>query len=121
MNELSIFYWTQFIAGAKPELETSKEFSERILSIISKQYHHISTKAQQDIVTLLVKKKCIPTRFGMKLPGEAYFPSVNLFDDLPILDFSLQHKNMNEAFLTALGVRKVNNNTIMRNINSIFF
>lgn len=108
MNELSIFHWAQFISDTKPELETSKEFSERILSIVSKQYHHVSAKSQEEIVALLVKKKCIPTRFGMKLPEESYFPSVNLFDDLPVLDFSQQHKHINEAFLTALGVRKVN-------------
>lgn len=104
MNELTVSHWLQYISNTKPELETSKEFSERILSIVSKQYAHISSKSQNDIVTLLKTKKCIPTKFGMKLPEEAYFPSVNLFDDLPIFDFS---KNINEAFLAALGVRKV--------------
>jgi hypothetical protein len=106
MNELSVYHWTQFITSSKTELETSKEFSERVLSIVSKQYPHVSSKSQQDIVSLLIKKKCIPTRFGMKIPEESYFPSVNLFDDLPILEFS-QPRNINDVLLTALGVRKV--------------
>lgn len=107
MNELTVFHWVQFISKTRPELETSKEFSERILGIVSRQYQNNSAKIQQEIVTLLIDKKCIPTIAGMSFPKEAYFPSVNLFDDLPILNFS-QPKSINEAFLTALGVRKVN-------------
>jgi hypothetical protein len=106
MSELTISHWTQFISNTKPELEISKEFSERILGIVSKQYAHISTKSQYEISTILKAKRCIPTRFGMKLPLESYFPSVNLFDDLPILDFT-HVRNINDAFLTSLGVRKV--------------
>lgn len=105
MNELSIYHWTQYISTNKPELETSAEFAERILMVISKQYPHLSTKSH-DVVSLLKPKKCISTRFGMKLPGDAYFPSVNLFDDLPVIKFT-QAKALNDAFLTALGIRKV--------------
>ncbi|GAA5813959.1 hypothetical protein MFLAVUS_007449 [Mucor flavus] len=105
MIELSVAHWVQYIVSSKPEISTSKDFSERVLGVVSKQYQHISTKAQNDIVTLLSNKTCMPTRFGMKLPKDAYFPSVNLFDDLPILEFG-QARNINEAFLTSLGVRK---------------
>jgi hypothetical protein len=106
MSELTISHWTQYISNTKPELETSKEFSERVLVVVSKQYAHISSKSQNDVAAILKVKRCIPTRFGMKLPHEAYFPSVNLFDDLSILDFP-HARNINEAFLTSLGVRKV--------------
>lgn len=105
MNVLTVLHWTQFIAQSKPELETSKEFAERILLVVSKQFMHTSIKTQSDIAEILKVKRCIPTRFGMKQPQDAYFPSVNLFDDLPVLDFS--NKHISEAFLTALGVRKV--------------
>ncbi|KAI7898765.1 uncharacterized protein BX663DRAFT_579996 [Cokeromyces recurvatus] len=105
MNELGIVPWVQFIVNKKPELETSREFTERVLNIVSRQYMHISAKLQEEVVTLLKLKKCIPTKFGMKQPYEAYFPNVNLFDDLPIYVFN-QSRNINESFLTALGVRK---------------
>lgn len=116
MAELTLSHWIQFISNTKPELETSKEFSERILVIVSKQYAHISTKFQNDVITILKAKRCIPTKFGMKLPVEAYFPSVNLFDDLPVLDFT-HARNMNEAFLTSLGVRKVSRINVDRSPN----
>lgn len=108
MNELTVFHWVQFVSKTCPELETSKDFAERILSTVSRQYHNTAAKTQQEIISLLAVKKCIPTISGMHFPKEAYFPSVNLFDDLPILDFT-QPKSINEAFLAALGVRKVSN------------
>ncbi|KAI9486689.1 MAG: hypothetical protein EXX96DRAFT_496731 [Benjaminiella poitrasii] len=105
MNELGIVHWVQFIVDKKPELETSSAFAERVLTIISKQYTHISTKSQGDIITLLKNKKCIPTKLEMKEAHESYFPSVNLFNDLPIYVFN-QPRNVSESLLTALGVRK---------------
>ncbi|EPB82838.1 hypothetical protein HMPREF1544_10405 [Mucor circinelloides 1006PhL] len=104
MSELTVLHWVQFIAQSKTELETSKDFAERVLIVASKSYlHSPSGKAQADLIHILKVKRCVPTRFGMKLPQDAYFPSVKLFDDLPIVDFS---KHINEAFLVALGVRK---------------
>lgn len=41
----------------------------------------------------------------MHLPNEAYFPTVNLFDDLPIVAFQNSKSNY-DMLLTALGVRK---------------
>lgn len=106
MSELSVVHWVQFIAQTKPELETSKDFAERVLVVASKGYVHASSaKAQADLVQILRAKHCMPTRFGMKLPQDAYFSTVKLFDDLPIVDFA--KKNINDAFLGTLGVRKV--------------
>ncbi|KAK4520409.1 Vacuolar protein sorting-associated protein 13 [Mucor velutinosus] len=105
MSELTVVHWIQFIAQSKVELETSKDFAERVLIVASKSYVHTSsTKTQADLVQILRAKRCMPTRFGMKLPQDAYFSSVKLFDDLPIVDFS--KKSINDTFLTALGVRK---------------
>ncbi|KAI8369380.1 uncharacterized protein BYT42DRAFT_617411 [Radiomyces spectabilis] len=103
-SELSLLDWVQFIVN-EPELEMSPHFAEKILTIISRGYPHCSNKAQAEIAALLHQKKCIPTRFGMKLPEETYYPTVNLFDDLPIVRFE-NPRAVSEAFLSALGVRK---------------
>jgi hypothetical protein len=105
ITELTVFEWIKFIA-VKPDLESSAEFAERVLTIVSKQYQHTSNAAQNDILGVLKVKKCIPTRYGLKVPSAAYFPSVNLFDDLPVIDFKAP-RSLNETFLTSLGVRKV--------------
>lgn len=106
MSELTVYHWIKFIVNTKPELEASKEFAEHILRIVSKQFQNNSSKTQQEIVSLLSVKKCIPTIAGLTFPKEAYFTTVNLFDDLPILAFS-QLKSVSDFFLSALGVRKV--------------
>ncbi|KAI7866109.1 uncharacterized protein EV154DRAFT_475102 [Mucor mucedo] len=105
MSELTVYNWVKYIVATKPELETSKEFAEQILRIVSKKFQNFSGKGQQEIVNLLKEKKCIPTIAGMTLPKQAYFTSVNLFDDLPILAFN-QPRSVSEYFLTALEVRK---------------
>ncbi|KAI9302818.1 hypothetical protein BJ944DRAFT_242011 [Cunninghamella echinulata] len=103
-NELSLLTWGKFIAN-DPKIQTSAEFSEKALSIISRGYNHISTQAQAEICACLKIKTCIITRFGMKLPTDAYFSTVNLFDDLPIVQFH-NPRLVSDALLTALGVRK---------------
>ncbi|KAL2129946.1 hypothetical protein VTI74DRAFT_7070 [Chaetomium olivicolor] len=45
----------------------------------------------------------MPTKAGMKKPGESFFPSVKLFDDLPTLEGCA---NLKDKFLSAIGVRK---------------
>jgi hypothetical protein len=107
MKELSVVQWTYFIYETNPELQKSTELAERVLGIISKSFSNISSKSENELIQLLKSKTCIPTRFGMKLPEEAYFSNVNLFDDLPTIQFS-NPRHVNDTFLAALGVRKVN-------------
>ena len=75
--------------------------------MISRGYNHLSTKNQSEICKILQSKKCIPTRYGMRLPHESYFETVKLFDDLPIIRFENTKHNISDVFLSALGVRKV--------------
>ncbi|KAI8067960.1 hypothetical protein BC940DRAFT_273450 [Gongronella butleri] len=105
MSELSIVTWTEHIAAHEDRLQLSPEFSEKVLSTVSRGFNHLSSQAQQQVVAQLKPKTCIPTRFGMKLPTDTYFSSVNLFDDLPTAQFQ-QPRHVSDAFLTALGVRK---------------
>ncbi|KAG0163756.1 hypothetical protein DFQ28_010199 [Apophysomyces sp. BC1034] len=104
LRELSLLEWSSHIVHEN-ELETSPVFAERILTVISRGYSHISVKMQANICSLLKRKQCIPTKYGMKLPEESYFPTVNLFDDLPLIQFQ-NARLVGEQFLTGLGIRK---------------
>ena len=57
---------------------------------------------------LFFKKKCVPTKFGMKVPDDAYFQNVNLFPDLPTIHFQKPQSVQN--IMQLLGVRKVKQN-----------
>ncbi|KAI7858717.1 hypothetical protein BDC45DRAFT_531271 [Circinella umbellata] len=105
-SELSLAEWVHYIANNNKELETSANFAERVLFVISRGYNHLSTKNQSEICKILQSKKCIPTRYGMRLPHESYFETVKLFDDLPIIRFENTKHNISDVFLSALGVRK---------------
>ncbi|KAI9320075.1 hypothetical protein BX666DRAFT_1853391 [Dichotomocladium elegans] len=100
--ELSLADWVRFIAERK-ELETDASFAELALRVITHGYSHVSSKAQADIAKVLKAKRCIPTKFGLRFPHEAYFETVKLFDDLPIIHFE---KPISEHLLSSLGVRK---------------
>ncbi|KAI8973522.1 hypothetical protein BDF20DRAFT_837459 [Mycotypha africana] len=111
-HELNVGQWLHYITELKPTtdkaltLENSKEFAERVLHLVSRQYGHLSKDWQVDVVHLLQSKSCIPTKLGMKFPQEAYFPSVNLFGDLPTLTISQNKHMISPDFLKALGVRE---------------
>jgi len=53
----------------------------------------------------LSKCNCIPTQQGLKLPKQAYFPNVNLFEDLPIINLK-NPRSVSNQFLKQLGVRE---------------
>lgn len=102
-TELSLVEWVNYVAG-KSELEAVPAFAERVLRVVSHGYSHASTKSQNEICKVMRIKKCIPTKYGMRQPPDAYFETVKLFDDLPIIHFE---KPISEQLLSALGVRKV--------------
>ncbi|RUS25101.1 hypothetical protein BC938DRAFT_472625 [Jimgerdemannia flammicorona] len=100
-RELSLIEWSQFIV-TNPELEDAPTFAEKVLGVISHTFPDLSVKDQADVIALFAKKKCIPTKLGMKLPSDSYSLKVVLFDDVPTVDNSLL---LSEKFLTALGVK----------------
>jgi hypothetical protein len=93
--DLTIHDWLSHIceAGivrANPtyDIETSPQWSEKVLSFIARNWGHgLALALKQQIIDLLKVKRCIPTSDGMKLPSEAYFPSVDIFHDLPVVKF----------------------------------
>lgn len=87
----------------KPEqdFQASTSFAKAVLPVISKQWDGLTSASKTSVIELLTPRTIIPTKIGMKKPAESYFPSVNLFEDLPVIS-SLQ--SVKEKFLIALGV-----------------
>jgi hypothetical protein len=107
--ELQIVPWLRWlldnsgnrnVLSADKDLTQNPQFAAQVLPVLSK---HWDTLSQQTVVNILQPKTIIPVKNGMKRPEEAYFPTVRLFDDLPVV-FGLQ--GVKEKFLVALGVRK---------------
>ena len=82
------------------DITASSAFASSILPVISKQWEGLSQSSKSTVIELLAPRTVIPTKLGMRRPAESYFPSVKLFDDLPVVT-GLQVK---EKFLTALQV-----------------
>lgn len=78
-------------------------FASAVLPVISKQWDGLSQSSKVTVLDLLSQRTIMPTKSGMVKPSNAYFPSVKLFDDLPVIS-PLQ--SVKEKFLVALGVRK---------------
>ena len=111
-SELQIIPWVRWllenardrsILNETQDITLSPAFAAQVMPVLSKQWDGLSQSSKGTLVELLETRPVIPTRLGMKKPPETYFPSVQLFDDLPLV------KGLNgvkEKFLMALGVRK---------------
>lgn len=87
--------------SAEHNIETNSAFAANVLKILSRQWSGLSQEAKSAVTTLLENRRVIPTKMGMKKPSEAYFSSVKLFQDLPVIQ---DLPNVKEGFLVALGV-----------------
>ena len=92
--------------SADYDITTSPEFASSVLPVISKQWDGLSQSSKATVLELLTPRTVIPTKMGMKKPAEAYFPSVKLFDDLPVI---IGVQGVKEKFLSQLGVSNVCN------------
>ncbi|KAI9677687.1 MAG: hypothetical protein M1817_006642 [Caeruleum heppii] len=109
-EELQIVPWLRYLVEsanralpAEKSLDQSPAFAAQVLPILSKQWDSLSQSSKASIVTLLQARTIIPTRLGMRKPSEAYFASVKLFEDLPIVNGL---HGVKDKVLLALGVRK---------------
>jgi hypothetical protein len=106
---LEILPWLRFLietTSSRPEGESitrSSKFAIQVLTIISKNWDTLSNSSRAAVAPLLQNKSVMPTKLGMKIPSESFFPSVKLFDDLPVLQGCDKIK---EKVLVAIGVRK---------------
>ena len=111
-EELQLVTWVRWliaqsanrqVLSEKQDLAKSADFSSQVLPLLSKQWDSLSQPSKTSLVEVLANHTIIPTKFGMKKPGDAYFPNVKLFDDLATMEGL---GNVKDKFLLALGVRK---------------
>jgi hypothetical protein len=102
-QELSLHEWTAYVIE-KPDFETSPDFAEKALHVLSDGWNEVPVDSQNEIIAHLVNKKCIPTKLGMRTANESYFDTVDLFTDLPVMVFAKQPL---EKLLLDLGARQV--------------
>lgn len=84
------------------DLAHSHSFARAVLPVISKQWDGLSQTSKTTIIELLGPRTTMPTKLGMRKPNESYFPSVNLFADLPVV---VNIHGVKDKLLAALGVR----------------
>ncbi|KAL8834763.1 MAG: hypothetical protein Q9170_003612 [Blastenia crenularia] len=111
-EELPILGWLQWlvesgnVSGQVPKkhnIETNPAFSSSVLKVLSKNWSGMKPESKTTVMHMLENRTIIPTKMGMKIPSDAYFSSVKLFDDLPVIQ---DLPNVKEPLLYALGVRK---------------
>lgn len=106
---LDIPPWLRFLVetkGSRPaheNLTVTPKFAIQVLTVLSKSWDHVSNDAKQSVVSMLQNQTVMPTKLGMRKPSESFFPSVKLFDDLPVVEGC---DKLKEKFLVALSVRK---------------
>ena len=83
------------------DITVSSAFASSVLRAISKQWEGLSSSSKSTIIELLAPRTVIPTKMGMRKPSESYFPSVKLFDDLPVVTGL---HSVKDKLLTALQV-----------------
>ncbi|KOS19622.1 Sacsin [Escovopsis weberi] len=106
---LELVPWLRFVieTGSSRSQEecvtSSPKFAVSVLLVMSKNWDNMSSLARAAATTLLQATPMVPTRQGLRKPQEAFFPTVKLFDDLPIIQGC---EKIKEKFLSAVGVRK---------------
>lgn len=109
-SQLDFVPWLEYLLTARQTLGTehnmteSPIFAAQVLQVLSKNWENMSIPHKTVATNLLKSNTCMPTKMGMKKPEDAFFPTVKLFDDLPVLSPSCQ--NLKDRFLLTLGVRK---------------
>jgi hypothetical protein len=113
-KQLSITVWLRHVtsrkvaaANAEFDVTHSAPWAERVLSVLARAWPSLHKTARNEVITVLNPKSCIPTSTGLKVPKETYFPSANLFRDLPIVTMpsgAIVAGDL-EKLLQSLGVR----------------
>lgn len=91
------------ILSLSQDITQTQTFAALVLPVISRQWDSLGQSSKQEVIDQLQVHTVIPTKVGMKRPSETYFPTVRLFDDLPVVHGLFGVK---EKLLVALGVRK---------------
>lgn len=111
-EDLQIVPWLKWLvdnAGGQGNLSPDQDlaqsplFASQVLPVLSKQWEGLSQSSKGTVIELMSARTTIPTRLGMRKPAESYFPSVKLFDDLPVI---VGVHSVKDKMLAAFGVRK---------------
>lgn len=114
-REFSILDWMQHIfrpdvmnANPAQDVTRSSEWAERVLTVLARTWPSLSKESHEIIKATLAQKMCIPTSSGLQKPELSYFPSANIFNDLPVVTFvsGVVIKGSVEKLLSFIGVRK---------------
>jgi len=114
-REFSIHDWMQHIfrpdvmnANPAQDVTRSSEWAERVLTVLARTWPSLSKESHETISAMLAQNSCIPTSSGLQKPQLAYFPSANIFNDLPVVTFTSGGalKGNMEKLLSFVGVRK---------------
>ncbi|KAF2204367.1 hypothetical protein GQ43DRAFT_364742 [Delitschia confertaspora ATCC 74209] len=105
-RELSIVEWLRFMTTSPPQIQellSSEKLATQVLGVAAKCWDQLDAASKTAVCELIQPHAIMPTKLGMRLPEESYFPSVRLFEDLPTVKHFPGSK---DKFLHALGVRK---------------
>lgn len=106
---LELVPWLRFLlttSSSRSEEQNftqSPKFAVQVLTVLSKGWDNMSSSTQATVVSLLQANTVMPTKLGMRRPADSFFPTVKLFDDLPVIQ---NCEKLKIKFLTAIGVRK---------------
>ncbi|KAI9138940.1 hypothetical protein BKA69DRAFT_1126967 [Paraphysoderma sedebokerense] len=107
LSELPLSAWSVFISE-HPSFSgqnASPEFVQKIFGVLSRALPNLNHTERTYIVSAFTVKSCIPTTKGWRTPAESYFKSVNLFEDLSVVQFP-NEKVVSPKLLAMLGVRE---------------
>ncbi|KAM0285189.1 hypothetical protein ACHAQH_001620 [Verticillium albo-atrum] len=106
---LEVLPWLRFLLVSLSDkaddqnMTKMPKFALQVLLILSKAWDNLNPKSKTAVIGLLQAHSVMPTKLGMRKPTESFFPTVKLFDDLPVIE---NCHNLKEKFLIAIGVRK---------------
>ncbi|KAJ2913257.1 hypothetical protein MD484_g7175, partial [Candolleomyces efflorescens] len=91
-HELTVVEWVSYICslGGKAgstdhDINVNPLWSEKVLLVLVRGWPSLSDSDKERVCALLRDKTCIPTSNGMTVPDQAYFPNVNIFQDLSVV------------------------------------
>ena len=100
---LTFLLKTESSRADEQRLTRSPKFATQVLTVLSRSWDNMNSTSRQTVAGLLRDQTVMPTKLGMRRPGDSFFPSVKLFDDLPVIEGC---DKLKEKFLVTIGVRK---------------
>jgi hypothetical protein len=84
---LTLTQWLSHTLSLQRGPTLDVQLAARILQIIARSFGSLDNKTKLQVRDMLVGVECVPTREGLKKPGDSYLPKVDVFPDLPVIQF----------------------------------